>query len=717
MMARVKRIGRARELLELYLELAPDLSPVILHSSLPARDRRLALQRIHSRDSRVIICVNMLGEGFDLPSLKVAAIHDLHKSLGVTLQFIGRFARVAGIEIGEASVVTGRPEGRYDENLRRLYAEEPDWNYIIQDLSEIIISKEYEVSEFEAAFGTLPEEVSMRNIQPKLSTVVYCTNSDDWQLRAIYDLYPEDVLYTDCIAVNEQNHVAWFILKSHIPVCWGDIETVADISYDLYILYWNESRQLLYINSSNNDSVHKVLAKAVCGCSAELISGEDVFRVMAGVKRLVPTNVGLLDVRNLSRRFSMHVGADVIEGFPVAQAQTKTKTNIFAYGYENGERVSIGGSLKGRIWSYRVAPTIKHWTDWCDHIGAKVSDSEINLDEVMRGFIRPKVVDRRPPYVALGLEWPWEVFMSLSEETRVERNGVDWPLIDIDMVITEFLDCGPIMFDVMTPDWKTRYAIDFEKGQIIYRLDDATEAEVVTRGSRIPLSDYFEKYGLSILFDQDAMVVPPGVLLKPDRELPPFDPDKLIVLDWSGVNIGKESQGPSCAADSIQAYVIDYVRGLGKWEIIIDDDGTGEVADIVAMRVDGEYLVVTLVHCKYSSNYRPGRRVGDLYEVCGQTQKSIRWRRDREKMFATLIRHERDRIRRQRRSGLIVGDGNALYRLAEHAYILKPDFRVFIAQPGLSKGKASNEQLDLLGSTEVYLREVADMPLHVLCSE
>ena len=30
-------------------------------------------------------------------------------------------------------------------------------------------------------------------------------------------------------------------------------------------------------------------------------------------------------------------------GFPVAQAQTKTKTNIFAYGYENGERVSIGG--------------------------------------------------------------------------------------------------------------------------------------------------------------------------------------------------------------------------------------------------------------------------------------------------------------------------------------------------------------------------------------
>ena len=28
--------------------------------------------------------------------------------------------------------------------------------------------------------------------------------------------------------------------------------------------------------------------------------------------------------------FSLHVGADVSEGFPVAEAQSKTKTNIFA---------------------------------------------------------------------------------------------------------------------------------------------------------------------------------------------------------------------------------------------------------------------------------------------------------------------------------------------------------------------------------------------------
>jgi len=50
-----------------------------------------------------IICVNMLGEGFNFPSLKIAAIHSPHRSLSVTLQFIGRFARTAGENLGPAT--------------------------------------------------------------------------------------------------------------------------------------------------------------------------------------------------------------------------------------------------------------------------------------------------------------------------------------------------------------------------------------------------------------------------------------------------------------------------------------------------------------------------------------------------------------------------------------------------------------------------------------
>jgi hypothetical protein len=320
---------------------------------------------------------------------------------------------------------------------------------------------------------------------------------------------------------------------------------------------------------------------------------------MAQVNRLVPTNVGVLDFRNRARRFSMHVGADVTEGFPVAEAQTKTKTNIFAYGYEEGGRVSIGASVKGRVWSYRAADTLKEWVDWCNHVGGKLIDDTISVDEVLRNFIRPKVVEERPPLVALGLEWPWEVFRSTTEEVRIQRNGSDWPLVDADLRITAHSSEGPIAFNVSTPAWSAEYEAILGGGEIRFRAK-GHEANIVSRRRSTPLSAYLEKHGMTIHFEQDTVVVPPGMLLKPDRDIPPFDTDKLNVLDWSDVNIRKESQGAGRDADSVQARVIQHTLSVEDWDLVVDDDGTGEIADIVAMRVDGDGLAVRLTHCKYS---------------------------------------------------------------------------------------------------------------------
>ena len=51
--------------------------------------------------------------------------------------------------------------------------------------------------------------------------------------------------------------------------------------------------------------------------------------------------------------------------------------------------------------------------------------------------------------------------------------------------------------------------------------------------------------------------------------------------------------------------------------------GRGESADIVAVRIVGDPaepsgLEVEFYHCKYSLDAAPGRRVDDLYEVCGR---------------------------------------------------------------------------------------------------
>lgn len=715
LMARVRRIGRATDVLGLYQDLAGDLDPVVVHSSFSATDRREALAKMNARTSRVVICVDMLGEGFDLPSLKVAAIHDPHKSLGVTLQFVGRFARATGTSLGPATVVVGRPEMEYDDTLRKLYAEDADWNAIIRDLSETAVGEQQEISEFEEAFGSLPDDISMRNLLPKMSTVVYRTQATQWRPDAAAELFGEDQILTLPIPVNARDRVAWFVTELHAEVGWGDVRSLEEIVHDLYVLYWDESRQLLYINSSNTASFHEELAKTVCGANVSRVSGEAVYRVMAHVKRLVPTNVGVLDIRNRARRFSMYVGADVTEGFPVAEAQTKTKTNIFAYGFEEGRRVSIGGSLKGRVWSYRVARSLKHWVDWCDEVGTKLIDDTINIDAVMESFIRPQVVEERPPLVALAGEWPWDVFLSTSEETRVEKGGSDWPLVDADLVIASTATDGPIVFDVVTPDWKARYEATFGESNIVYQAKNG-EAALVSRHTSQPLSAFLTKNGLMFHLEQDATIVHPGLLLQPDRELPPFDRETLEVLDWAGINLRKESQGPDRDHDSIQARVLGHLLGLADWDLVIDDDGTGEIADLVALVADEQELRVTLVHCKFSSEDAPGARVADLYELCGQAQKSVRWRRSIDHMFRQLIRREKNRARRTGRSGFMKGDAATLHELHDRARLLQPRFTIAIAQPGVSQASASTSQLELLGSTEVYLQETALATFSVYCS-
>lgn len=715
LMARVGRIGRADDVLAIYQEIAPDLAPVVLHSEYSQTRNREARKAISTRQSRVIVCVNMLGEGFDLPPLKVAAIHDPHKSLGVTLQFVGRFAR-SGSTIGDASVVVGRPSGDVDPSLRRLYAEDADWNAVIRDLSENAVGEVGEVSDFEAAFGSLPDEVAMRSLLPKMSTVVYKTSGTTWNPHGVLEVFPAEDLLTSPIAINERDHVAWFVTEQRQPVKWGELRTVEEVAHHLYVVYWDAAANLLYINSSNKGSRHVELATAIGGGGSTRITGENVYRVMAGIARLVPTNVGVLDVRNRSRRFSFHVGADVSEGFPIAEAQTKTKTNIFAYGYEEGERVNIGASLKGRIWSHRVAPTIKHWIDWCDYVGAKLTDEGLSVDDVMRHFIRPQVVEQRPELVPLGVEWPWELLASTSEELRIEHSSSSSLLIDVDLSVDEHDTAGPIPFTVSTPDWSLDYELFFDVGNMAFKAM-ANDAFFVTRSGSLPLSELLNQVGLIVHFEQDALVVPPGLLLKPDRGLPPFDPATMRTLGWTGIDLTVESQGIARRPDSIQARMIQQISSIDEWDVIIDDDGTGEIADIVAMRADDETLHVHLTHCKYVTGGLPRAQVGDLYEVCGQAQKSAQWRRNVAAMLQKLIRRERTRVQRTGVSGLVRGDIQSLYHLSDVARLRRPNFTIAIAQPGVTQAGVSVSQLELLASTDTYVIETAHATFELYCSE
>src|SRR5260370_12788738 len=101
-MVRTDSVARAKELKALYDgNTRLRLAFVSGAHSLGFVKRVIAKLRADELDG--IVCVNMFGEGFNLPILKIAAIHSPNKSLAITLQFIGRFARTGQADIGGAT--------------------------------------------------------------------------------------------------------------------------------------------------------------------------------------------------------------------------------------------------------------------------------------------------------------------------------------------------------------------------------------------------------------------------------------------------------------------------------------------------------------------------------------------------------------------------------------------------------------------------------------
>ena len=119
---------------------------MMVYTNIGGLDKKI--EAIKRGEHFIIVCVNMLGEGFDLPNLKIAAIHDERQSLPITLQFIGRFTRTSYSELGNASFITNIAYPPIHEELDELYARNADWNLILPRLNENATQKEIDFRNF-----------------------------------------------------------------------------------------------------------------------------------------------------------------------------------------------------------------------------------------------------------------------------------------------------------------------------------------------------------------------------------------------------------------------------------------------------------------------------------------------------------------------------------------------------------------------------------------
>nr|WP_245348834.1 DEAD/DEAH box helicase family protein [Brachybacterium fresconis] len=709
LLARVGTKPRADEIHALYSRLAPEFAPKVIYDSLRASERDAAIHAMRERSSRVIVCVDMLGEGFDLPTLKVGAFHDTHRSLSPMVQLIGRLARTsAPVPVGTASVFIRQDPKQALSPLRFLLREDPDWDKVLSDITERATERADEISEFEASFVDNPPDVPVGLLEPKMSARAFATTTVDWDPLAARSVYGDTIL-DGLISVNREDTIAWFVIETVSDLRWGDIPSLRATDYTLVVLFLDRTQGLLYIHCSDTKRSLDDLVEAVVGHEPMPVNGYDTFKVFAMLDRLVPTNIGLLDARDRDKRFSMHVGSDVETALTEAERNHKSNTHVAAKAFQEGERVTIAAALSGRFWSMRTASNLAEWRRWCRDQGAKLRDRSVDVRSLFRDMIVPVDVKERPPYPFLAVEWPWELYVGTGTSSRVTFNDNGVPLTDAGLRIDDYGVDGPLRFSVVTPTWELPYEARFGSTGVHYRAlgDDATVEG--GRGSTTPLSTWLNNHKPTLLLSGDRLITGDDRLLAPRTELPPYPRDNLRSLDWAtgGANITVESQGPDRRADSIQAFMARYLGENQTFDVLIDDDRSGEAADLVGIRVDGGDLHVTLVHCKYSSKPDAGSRLADLYEVCGQAMRGARWRDHAAlPLLEHLDRRAAGYTRRLGGSAFEIGDREKLFRIRQQASLLFPRFTTIIAQPGLSIGSASDEQLRLIAGAASYVQTV-----------
>jgi superfamily II DNA or RNA helicase len=715
-LARSKSKEHANGLLELYQDVAPDLSPVLLHSDMSEKKKNDAISRIKSLQSRIVICVDMLGEGFDFSALKIAAMHELHKSLPVTLQFIGRFTR-ASKGVGSATVVINMSEPMANTAVSELFAEDADWNDLVPQLSAGAIDAGIEIQVLSDKLKKLvtPDDkvFDISLLSPGLSVLLY--RVEKFEPGSFGKGVGKGSILHQSWA-DEGRELLVAITRDFSSPDWSQTKEAVGFEWNLFVAAYDSSRNLLMVNSSLGQSKTLRLVHAVSGKGATQVVGEEMFRVFDGLKRAILHNVGLYKRGQV--RFQMLVGMDVGAHVSHAVQAGSSKSNLFAAGYEDGAKENIGASFKGRVWSMSSA-SIPSWISWAKKISKKVLDSTIATNSFLSFTLIPTEINSPPQTRIFSCIPPDELLPGSYHGEKhlryagavatITQSHLDFNFKSVNGNSIEFAVSADGYADAMfRMTWSGGFSVSRVSGPHVFVLDKGSEtslheylcinppALILVDGSEL-IGKYHFKYLSSPVYTYSSASIHTPI--------------------WGSTSLSVESKWKAGVRrpNSIQDFIISMLAA-GSSSYIFDDDDSGEVADVIAIEDDqvSRELKVSLYHCKYAHGSAPSARVADLYEVCGQAIKSCRIINRAEDLVGHIVRREGKLGGRPTRfeKGTILEIKSLQKRVSTYRMRLE----IFVVQPGLSAGALTPEMSSILGAADNFVLEFTGHRLSVFGS-
>jgi hypothetical protein len=516
------------------------------------------------------------------------------------------------------------------------------------------------------------------------------------------------------------------ILGKIEKVEWGRFETVQNLQWDLVVVHWDLRPNInrVFLNTSIKGFSGASLMDAIFGAgNTTQISGMNVFRIFHNVNRLSLYNVGTRKGIGQDITFQSYYGKGVQDGIKLLEQGTLIKNNIFGVGYKDGEKVSLGCSVKGKIWSYQRG-NLDELTKWCKAIGEIIENNAIDPNVVLQHTLAIEKLQQRPDIMPILVDWNPEMYENAESRYTININGSAYDLSNTELnLLNPSVNVNQsLKFTVDTNEHTIQFEIEIGLNQATNeaynKVNKLTNQNcTIQYGNKNEnLVDFFQNTVPTLWFADGSQLF--GNLFVKLKVQPDVISDDLIIADnWTGVNISKESQDIApYIQDSIQYYFIEKIKN--DFQIIYDDDGKGEIADIIGINDSDTTIDIHLYHLKYAKNGAVSNDIDNFYQVCGQAEKSLKWKhKDGREFFNHLFKRKTKTLGGNTCSRIIKGTEDDLENLLEQVkYTKAVRFHIYIIQPSLSKANPSNDILLLLGNVQHYLSTVGNIELIVYSS-
>src|SRR5699024_6332753 len=307
--------------------------------------------------------------------------------------------------------------------------------------------------------------------------------------------------------------------------------------------------------------------------------------------------------------------------------------HVFCKASNNGVETTLGYSSGSKIWSSTYG-SIKEFIEWCRINALKINDKELVVKtNTAYDFVPIPEKLIKFPETIFCIKWSNNTY-SNPRNLILKGKISEKTILDIELGISAVTK-NEIQFYCNFEDTSYLYSLSVEGKVTSVQKDNEFLLQVGKHQQR--LSDYLNGNPLEIL-TTDLCLVTDGELAKSNFKVEQFVPDLIKEVKWEELKTDVTVEFGSTAKSGMISIhdALEKLLGDVGYDHLIYDHGTGEVADFIGISITASEINIHFYHVKAMKGKTYNNSVNDIYDVVGQSIKSIIWLKTKS-VFRTKI--------------------------------------------------------------------------------